>query len=128
MAVAVDDSAGTARVISNDVTSISISTPRGVQDITGLDKSGIERLLLLSDGTVSISGVYNTAALTGSHTVLKTISSNSALRTVTLTPTGGSALAMEMVGVSYDLARAQSGELTFTAEFQLADGAAPTWS
>ena len=128
MAVAVDDSAGVARTITNDVTSVTFATPRGVQDVTGLDKSAIERLLLLADGTVTLNGVYNTTATTGSHTVLKTISSTSVNRTVTLTPLGGSALAMEMIGTNYSLNRAQDGSLTFTAEFSLADGAVPTWT
>ena len=128
MAVAVDDSAGVARTITNDVTSVTFATPRGVQDVTGLDKSAIERLLLLADGTVTLNGVYNTTATTGSHTVLKTISSTSVNRTVTLTPLGGSALAMEMIGTNYSLSRAQDGSLTFTAEFSLADGAVPTWT
>ena len=128
MTVSVDDSNGTARDISNDVVSVNFSTPRGVQDVTGLDKSGIERLLLLADGKVSIECVYNTTASTGSHTVLKTISSNSSSRTVALTPLGGSALSMEMKGSNVSWARAQSGELMISAEFELADGAVPSWS
>ena len=128
MAVSVDDSGGTLRVISNDVLSCTFGTPRGQQDVTGLDKSAIERLLLLADGTVSLTVAYNTAALTGSHTVLKTISSNSNNRTVTLTPTGGSSLTMEMIGTNYSLTRGQDGALTGTAEFALADGAVPTWT
>jgi hypothetical protein len=128
MAVAVDDSAGTLRTISNDVTSVTFNTPRGVQDVTGLDKSGMERILLLADGQVTINGVYNTAASTGIHTVLKTIPSTSVTRTVTLTPLGGSALSMEMVGSDYSVNRAQDGSLTVSATLQLADGAVPTWS
>jgi hypothetical protein len=128
MAVSVDDSAGTLRNISNDVLSVTFNTPRGVQDVTGLDKSGMERILLLADGQVTINCAYNTLASTGSHTVLKTIPSNSNNRTVTLTPLGGSALSMEMVGTDYSVNRAQDGSLTSAATFQLADGAVPTWS
>ena len=54
MTVAIDDSGTTARTISNDITSIDWATPREEQDITGLDKSARERLLLLTDFTVSI--------------------------------------------------------------------------
>lgn len=126
--VQVDDSGGTLRDISNDVQSINLSTPRGTQDITGLDKSGVEKLLLLADGKVSITCYYNTQASTGSHTVLKTIPSTSVTRTVTITPPGGSALSMEMVGTNYGLDRSQSGELMGTADFELANGAVPTWS
>ena len=41
MTVAVDDSGGSARTISNDIVSIDFSTPRGVQDVTGVNSSGM---------------------------------------------------------------------------------------
>jgi hypothetical protein len=111
------------------VTSVTIASPRGVQDVTGLDKSAFERLLLLADATITITGVYNTLASTGSHTVLKTIpTSTTVVRPVTLTPLGGSALTVNCIGTDYTVARSQSGELTFTATLMLADGAVPTWS
>lgn len=124
--VTVDDSSGTARVISNDVTSITTNTSRGVQDVTGLDKSAMERLLLLSDGSITINGVFNTAADTGSHTVLSSITDNDT-RTVAIGYPSAT-LTMEMVLVSYNLNRAQDGSLTFTAEMQLANGTAPAWT
>lgn len=126
--VQIDDSGGTLRDISNDVESFNLSTPRGTFDITGLDKSAIEKLLGLADGKFSISVYYNTAATTGSHTVLKTISSNSSQRTVTITPPGGSALSMEMVASNYQLTRSKDGMLMGSADFELANGAVPTWS
>jgi len=127
-AVSIDDGAGSPQTISNDVTSVTVNTPRAVQDVTGLDKAAVERLLLLADATVSITGVYNTQATTGSHTVLKSIPSSAQVRTLVLTPLGGSALTMEVVGTNYTVARSQSGELTFTAEFALQNGTAPAWS
>ena len=39
MSIAVDDSGGSARTISNDITNFDFSTPRNVQVVTGLDKS-----------------------------------------------------------------------------------------
>ena len=62
MSVAVDDSAGTARTISNDITNLDWATPREEQDITGLDKSARERLLTLADFSVTLNGVFNDAA------------------------------------------------------------------
>lgn len=128
--VSVDDSSGTLRDISTSVTNVGINTPRGVQDITGMDKSAIERLLLLADGQISLSGVFDPTATTGSHTVLRTASSTSVTRTVTIvinsTPTA--TLSMEMICTSYNLTRAQDGSVTWTAEFQLQSGAVPTWS
>lgn len=128
--VSVDDSAGTLRDISTSVLSFDVSTPRGMADITGLDKSAIERLLLLSDGQVSLNMQYDPTATTGQHTVFRTMSSNSAQRTVTVvinsTPTA--TLSMEMVCNEYSLARGADGNLIATASLQLANGAVPTWS
>ena len=62
MTVAIDDSGGSARTISNDITNLDFATPREEQDITGLDKSARERLLLLADFTVSVSGVFDDAS------------------------------------------------------------------
>lgn len=126
MAVAVDDSGGSARTISNDITSMDFSTPRGVQDVTGLDVSAMERLLLLADGQVSMSGVFNDAA-NMSHDVFKTVPSTSVERTVTIT-VSGQVLAMEMLFSDYALSRAATGELTWVATGQLADGSTPTWA
>lgn len=122
----IDDSGGTARAIVNDFTNISFATPRGVQDITGIDKSAIERLLLLADATFEGTGVFNDAA-NMSHSVFKTVPSSSVARTVTLT-VSGQTLANEMIFTDYPLARAQSGELTFTVPGSLSDGTVPTWS
>lgn len=124
--VTVDDSGGTGRDISNDITNLTLSTPRGVQDITGLDKSGIERLLLLADGVVTLNGVFNDAANL-SHAVFKTVPSSSVARTVAIAHSGQT-LNMEMLFETYDLTRAASGELTFTATGRLSDGTVPTWS
>lgn len=124
--VAVDDSAGTARTISNDITSFSFATPRGVQDVTGIDKSAMERLLLLADFTFDPSGVFNDAANL-SHAVFKTVPSTSVARTVTIVHSGNT-LAGELLFSDYSWSRAQSGELTWQAPGVLADGTVPTWS
>lgn len=126
----VDDSGGTLRDISNDITDVQLGTPSGMQDITGLDKSAIERLLLLADGTVTLKGVFNVAA-NKSHSVFKnyrTILAGQVGRTVTITPPGGSALSMEMVFTDYSHGRNQNGEHVWTAPGSLADGTVPTWS
>ena len=126
MTVAIDDSGGSARTISNDITSIDWATPREEQDITGLDKSARERLLLLADFTVSISGVFNDAS-NMSHAVLSTVPSTSVARTTTLT-ISGQVLAGELFYTDYALGRSSSGELTWSAPGALAGGAVPTWA
>lgn len=128
--LSVDDSAGTLRDISTAVLSFDIATPRGVADITGLDKSAIERLLLLSDGTVTLNMQYDPTATTGQHTVFRTMSSSSVTRTVTtlINSTPTATLSMEMICNEYNLSRGQDGNLLATASLQLANGAVPTWS
>ena len=126
MTVAIDDSGTTARTISNDITSIDWATPREEQDITGLDKSARERLLLLADFTVSISGVFNDAS-NMSHAVFSTVPSSSVARTTTLT-ISGQVLAGELFYTDYALGRSSSGELTWSAPGSLAGGVVPTWA
>lgn len=122
-----DDSSGTARAIINDVTNLEFATPRGVQDVTGLDKSALERLLLLADFSGTLNGVFNDTATTGAHSVLKTVSSTSVQRELTLAVSGQS-LVNEVMVTDYALTRAQSGELTWSAPFVLSSGTVPTWS
>jgi len=124
--LSVDNSSGSANAIKNDITNLTFATPRGVQDVTGLDKSAYERLLLMADGTVNLNGVFNDAA-NMSHDTFKTVPSTSVNRTTTITVSGNT-LAMEMLYTDYNLTRAASGELTWTAPGVLADGTTPTWA
>jgi len=122
--LSLDDSGGTPVVIKNDVTNLSFSTPRGVQDVTGVDKSAEERLLLLADCSGTLNGVFNSAV---SHTALRTVPSTSVLRTLSMT-VNAATLPNEVIVTDYALTRAASGELTWSAPFSLADGTVPTWA
>lgn len=124
--LSVDDSGASARAIKNDITSFEFATPRAVQDVTGVDKSAMERLLLLADFSITLNGVFNDAA-NMSHDVLKTVPSTSVNRTVTLV-VSGQTLANECLFTDYALSRGQDGSLTFTAPGVLADGTVPTWA
>lgn len=123
---AIDDSGGVARTISNDITNLTISTPRAEQDTTGLDKSAHERLLLLADFVVGLNGVFNDAA-NMSHDVFKTVPSTSVARTTTLA-ISGQTLAGELLYTDYNLTRAADGSFTFSAPGSLSDGTVPTWA
>ena len=122
----IDDSGGTPRTISNDITNLTISTPRGEQDTTGLDKSGHERLLLLADAAFGYNGVFNDATNT-SHDVFKTVPSTSVARTCT-NAISGQTLASECLFTDYNLTRAADGSFTWTAPGALSDGTVPTWA
>ena len=126
MTIAVDDSSGTVRSISNDFLTADFGTPRGVQDITGINSSAMERLLLLADFSISLNGVFNPASNTA-HDVFKTVSSTSVNRTVTIT-VSAKVLANETLFTDYQLKRAANGSFMFTAPGALADGAVPTWT
>lgn len=124
--LSVDDSSGTAKDIKNDVTNLQFATPRATQDITGVDKSAMERLLLLADFSITLNGVFNSA--TGkSHDVFKTVPSTSVMRTTSLTVNGVS-LNNEVLYTDYPLTRSNSGELTWAVPGVLADGTVPTWA
>lgn len=128
----VGDSSNASTDIRNDTTNLQFTTPRGVQDVTGIDKSAIERLLLLADFSITVNGVLNP---TGAHLVFRTVPSTSVNRMVAIT-TNGVSLNLGTAGAGtgavlftdYQLSRAQSGEITYSAPGVLANGSVPTWS
>jgi hypothetical protein len=121
----VADSTGTNYIdIRDDVTNLDFATPRGVQEVTGLDVSAHERLLLLADFSVTPHGVFNP---TVSHAVFKTVPSTSVNRLTSIT-VNGTNLSGNLLYSDYAVARATDGALTWQAPGVLADGATPTWS
>jgi hypothetical protein len=124
--LSVDDSAGSVCAIKNDITNFQFTTPRAVQDVTGVDKSAFERLLLLADFTIQLNGVFNDAA-SQSHDVFKTVPSTSVLRTTTLV-VSGQTLAGELLYTDYNMTRGADGALTWTAPGVLGNGTVPTWA
>lgn len=114
----------TATDIRNDITNFEFATPRGVQDVTGIDKSAMERLLLLADFSITLNGVFNAAL---SHTVFKTVPSTSVPRTTAL-GFASQTLSNDCLYTDYSLNRSDSGELTWSAPGVLSSGTVPTWS
>ena len=128
----VGDSSNSVQDIRNDCTNLQFAMPRGVQDVTGIDKSAIERLLLLADFSITLNGVFNSTATTSEHAVFKTVPSTSVLRTVNITITGSVAVnlnqASAILFTDYQLSRAQTAELTWSVPGVLGSGAVPTWT
>jgi|SRR5882757_2791496 len=125
--LSVDSSAGTPEAIKNDITNFDFATPRAVQDVTGIDKSAMERLLLLADFSITLNGVFNPAASPSAHDVFSTVPSSSVARTTTMV-VSAKTLAPEVLYTDYQLKRNQDGSLLWTAPGVLADGTVPTWS
>ena len=126
--VAVDDSGGTGRDISNDIGDYGVNIAQELVTVTGLDKSAQERITGMSDGDVTLNGFFN-AASNKSHDVFKT---RTGTRTVDIRIGGNSSsnpkVTMEMQIASYALTRGSDGSLTWSVTLNLADGTVPTWS
>lgn len=129
--IKIADASSAVQTITNDVTNYSFTTPRNTQDVTGVDKTANERILLLADYTVTLNGVFNTAA-NFSHAVFSTIPSTSVVRSVEIDPigvtTGLPKLLVNCLLTDYQLTRANTGELTWQVPGSLADGTPPTWT
>ncbi len=125
--LSVDDSSGSAKDIKNDVNSFQFATPRAVQEVTGIDKLAMERLLLLADFSITLNSPAFNDAADRFHSVFKTVPSTSVPRTTTL-GISGQTLANEVLYTDYQLNRGQDGSLTATVPGVLADGTVPTWS
>jgi acetaldehyde dehydrogenase (acetylating) len=125
--LSIDDSGGTARAMINDITDFSFATPRGVQDVTGVDKSAYERLLGLADFSITVNCVFNDAANVSTHAVFKTVPSTSVARTVTMV-VSGQTLPNEVLFTDYPLSRGGDGSLTASVPGVLTGGVVPTWA
>lgn len=124
--LSVADASASSQDLRNDITELDFSTPRAVQDTTGIDKSAHERLLLLADYSINLKGVWDSAA-NKAHAVFATIPSTSVIRAITCV-VNAATLSPNVYLTDYALARSATGELTWTVPGQLADGAVPTWS
>ena len=126
--LAVDDSSGSARDISDNVISLEIGQPQNLLDVTTLSKSAIERIIGLRDCTVSITGVFDSAS-NKIHDVFKTPTGS---RTVTYCIGGNSGgnpkLEFEANVNEYNISRGTDGSLGVTAGLSLNSGTAPAWS
>ena len=125
--IAVDDSGGNIRDLSDNITSYEIANTQNLLDSTTISKSAMERLIGLGDYVMTLTGVFDKAS-NKSHDVFKT---KSGARTVTLAiggnTTGYPALEAEMLVSDYNLSRGNDGGLTWTATLNLQSGTVPTW-
>lgn len=122
----VDNAAGALKALRTMTFSLNFATPRGIWDVTTLEKNAYAREQLLADFTCEPSGGFDDQA-DGPHAVLSTCSSSNVKRTCTLV-VSGQTLSNEVIITDYQLSRPQSGEFTWTAPLVLSDGTVPTWS
>ena|ERR1039458_7392596 len=127
--ITVQDASSAAQTITNDITNWTLSTPRAVQDVTGVDKSANERILLLADISFTLNGVFNYAS-NMSHVVFATVPSTSVARVVTLQPTSSAEpnMTFTCIFTDYQMTRSATGELTWQVPGSGSNGSVPTWS
>lgn len=129
--LSIDDNGGTLRDIRDDVTNFEMSTPKAVQDVTGVDKFAMERLGLLSDMSTTLNGVFDDAT-NKAHEVFKTVNLSTAVaREFTFTHSGqtiGTSNTPTLLFTDYALNRGADGSLTWSAPGVLANGVVPAWS
>lgn len=126
--LSVDDSAGSVEIIKNDVQSLQFATPRAVLDVTGVDKSAVERILLLADFSITLNTTaINFASTPSFYDVFHDVAATSAARTTTLT-VAAKTLAPEVLYTDFQVNRGQDGSLGATVPGVLANGTVPTWA
>ena len=126
MTVTIDDADGTGRAITNDITNITFSTPRGVQDVTGLNSTALERLLLLIDFNCTVTAVFNPAANPSMFGVFSTPADNDT-RTVVIV-VGGKTMTAECHMTDVSWSRNADGSFTAQATFMQSSTTAPAWT
>lgn len=129
--MSVDDSGGTQRDIRNDIThGMQFATPRAVSDVTGIDKSAMERLQLLADASITFNGTFNDGT-NASFDVFKTVPSTTVARELTLTVSAQILFVAPLVLMyftDFSFTRNADGTFDWTAPGVLSNGAVPTWS
>jgi hypothetical protein len=120
----VDDEAGVAQDIREDVNSLEFSTPRAVLEVTGIDKSAMERLHGLADFSATLTFTFDDDTSDSVHDVFKDLSNQ---RTLLIT-VSAQILTNEVLFTDYALSRGDDGAFGGTAPCVLANGTVPTWT
>ena len=123
--VTIADSGGTARTISGDVRDFSLNQSRNQIDVTGVDKDFFERLPGLGDYSFTLTGSFNVAA-NQAHAVFSSM--GTALRSFTASFSSGGTANGTAALESYNVTRAQGGDLTYAATLNCANGTGVVWS
>lgn len=123
-ALTVDNDAGAGQDIRNDVTNFDFATPYNTQEVTGVDKSAMERLLLLADFSGTLTGVFNPSA----NRIHAVMSGDLRVARTMLLTISAQILSNEVLFTDYALTRAAGGEFTSSSPFVLSDGTVPNWT
>lgn len=113
--------------LSGDVGSLqNLSTPRAVQDVTGINRSAMERIYLTRDGQLSYSAFFNPASDQAHPTLSALPTSDQPVTYAHRATLGAPAASLVAKQINYDGTRNQDGSLIFTVE-TLANGYGLEW-
>lgn len=126
--LSVDDAGGTQRDLRDDIFDFQFATPRAVQDITTVANSGMARLSLLADSSITFTAGFDDAAnkfhdvFSGSMSVARELTLAHSGQTLFVTPL------VLMLVTDYSFTRAQDGSLVATAPMVQSNGVVPAWT
>ena len=129
-AISLDDSTGSARVISTDVESYEIQYAVDPVEVTGMGEGShnfIPGQLVVG---VTLNLFWNAAATTGAWTVVRGIIDSSTSKTLSITPeSGGLALSGEFMCDGVSVSGSPAADIKLGAvHFSVMDGVAPGWA
>lgn len=114
--------------VSGDTGSVdTIAMRRAALEVTGIDKSAVERISGLVDGEISFSSWFNPTA-NQQHTALSVLpATNKHVLYLTGATVGQNGYAMVAKQIDYQPARAADGSLAIAVQCLGADGNPPLW-
>ena len=113
--------------LSGDVGSLDgISSPRGVLEITSINKSATERLLGLSDATMGFNTWFNDASAQEHAALSSLVTTDRVVLWAMGGSTGDAACAFPAKQLNYDGSRSTDGSLAFSSDCA-SDGVAADW-
>jgi len=118
-AFTIDDTAGNPITFSNDVATVSLDMTQALQDVSGLDETGTERIGLRGDYTCNFTGFW------GNANVIAVFGDIRNARDIEIAYPGRTFTGSVLIG-SFGDAVSQDGSDLWTAAASSADGVFPT--
>jgi hypothetical protein len=120
----VDDELGGPQDIRSATNTLEFSTPKNLLEVTGIDKSAMERLDGLYDFQATASGTFDDATTNSPHDVFADLSGTRTWNIVVSAQT----LSNEVLVSDYAMNRGNDGSFTWSAPAALQSGIVPNWT
>lgn len=113
--------------ISEDVLTLSISSPNGMIDVSALDLVGFQRIIGRRDASLALTCRVSSAAA-GAHATLKGATASSISASCVITTTAGPVFTFHGIVANYDVAIDASLGLVASSTIQMDTGVAGAWT